>query len=100
MNTKSAVKQTGEGDAHRIDVSTMERTKAYDRPCLAAYVYINGHSLGFSKYSDEKGWACDSHFGPDMYPYFSHGIGSRCTIKQIATGKLANALDAAAQEIS
>jgi hypothetical protein len=58
-----------------------------------ALVEIDGHSFAFSQLEDETEFYCDSHFGPNMYPYFSHGVGSRSCLKSVATGELKEKLE-------
>ena len=55
----------------------------------------NGHALLFSQWDGETERCCDAHFGANCYPYFCHGSGSRCTLKQVAKPPLKAALEAA-----
>lgn len=65
-----------------------------DPPIWVATVETDGgHTLHFSRDDEERQWYADAHFGPDGYPYFCHGEGSRCTKKQVAHGELADLLD-------
>lgn len=35
------------------------------------------HSYSLSRLVDEPFWVQDAHFGPNCFPYFSHGFGAR-----------------------
>ena len=65
-----------------------------NRPLWYAAVKVGEGTVLFSRYDDEGKWFCDAHFGRAGFPHFSHGEGSRCCRKQVATGRLAEALDA------
>ena len=70
-----------------------------NEPIWVATVEAGNRVYSFSRLPSDSGWCADSCFGKDnMYPYFCHGEGSRCTAKQVATGELAAALDDARAE--
>ena len=64
-----------------------------EKPMWYAVVEVEKRTLMFSRYDDESQWYCDAYFGPNGFPHFCHGEGSRCCRKQVATGELKDLLD-------
>lgn len=54
-------------------------------------------TMGFSHREDdpEDMWLADSRIGPNGYPHFVHGEGSRTCLKQIAGPQIVEAIEAA-----
>lgn len=65
-----------------MNITRFERVQGIHGPFWSAVVDIDGHTLSLSRYDCETTWLADSHYGPDAYPYFAHGPGSRCCLKQ------------------
>jgi hypothetical protein len=69
-------------------------------PILSAVLSVGGHSLHVSSYPDELRpdgtpyWSADAHFTPTGAPAFCHGLGSRCTDKQVLSDDVAATLNA------
>jgi hypothetical protein len=87
--------ETAAGDVPRIEVSAVARENGLHGECLVATVTSGFQTYTFSQNKGERDWYCDAHFGKGWYPYFVHGTGGRSCMKQIATGELAEKLDAA-----
>lgn len=54
-------------------------------------------SLSLSRLVGEPFWLQDAHFGPNGFPHFSHGFGSRCVKKHGIPPELEALLDEAAR---
>jgi hypothetical protein len=52
-----------------------------------------------SRLVNEEDWIMDAKFGPNGFPHFSHGFGSRVTIPKGILDELADLLDHQAQEL-
>lgn len=51
-----------------------------------------------SRLVDEKAWIIDAKFGPNGFPHWSHGFGSRVTIPKGILPEIEDALDSIARE--
>ncbi|MCD9904262.1 hypothetical protein LUR56_37965 [Streptomyces sp. MT29] len=46
-----------------------------------------------SRLTDEPEWVIDAKFGPNGFPHFSHGFGSRVTVAKTVIPEIADLLD-------
>jgi hypothetical protein len=60
----------------------------------------DGSTLSLSRYDDELAYLADSLFGPDGYPHFSHGTGSRSCAKRAASDELSALLAQAERSVT
>lgn len=60
---------------------------------FAAVTGPRGERYELSKLHGETDWLFDSKFDANGRPDFVHGFGSRCCMKSIAIGELADALE-------
>ena len=70
----------------KITVDFKKKVAGLYGECVEVGVTVEDmYYMTFSRYPNETEWYCDSKWGAkNMYPYFSHGTGSRSCKKSVA----------------
>jgi hypothetical protein len=87
-----------------VSVERRDEPGIFDRMIgLDAILHIQFHgdshldSVMLSRLVEEPYWLQDAHFGPNGFPDFAHGFGSRCVKKHGIPPELESLLDEAAR---